>query len=108
MSTTARPTWPWSFRSRPLERKSSKTAPPCAQDQPSSLHVRYFSLHKGDFEVLVNVDLFRAEIHDFVRLAESGHDVVYTLPQLNGLGLLGSLSLALILAIAIAALRIVA
>jgi hypothetical protein len=54
---------------------------------PLLLHVGDFAVHKRDLQVRVDVDCLRTEIHDVVRLAKNGDDIINGLPELDFLRL---------------------
>src|SRR5207247_6953812 len=56
---------------------------------PSSLHVHHLFCLERDLEVLVNVDLFGTEVHDFFRLSERCRYFIHRLSHLNGFRLFG-------------------
>ena len=47
--------------------------------RPHLLNVRDFAVHKRDLEVLVNVDFLRAQVHDLLRLAKGGDNLIGSL-----------------------------
>ena len=47
------------------------------------MSVRYFVVDQGDFNVLIDKDLFVAEVDLFYGVAEQLDDISRTLPELN-------------------------
>src|SRR5579863_10564518 len=52
-----------------------------------SLDIGNLAVDKGHFEVPVDVDLLSAEVHNFLRLVQSGDHLVGALAELDGLRL---------------------
>src|SRR5205807_9849845 len=53
-----------------------------AQQNSRSLHVRNFSVHKRDLNILVDVNLLRPKIDDLIRRANRGFNLIGRLPFL--------------------------